>query len=137
MGSLAYWNQKIANGDTSYHAKYQRGLALAPAYVYDRKYVPVIAERLTQSNMVINNLVWQDMQKIKFDCKKQLHTFGKPVLIIQGKQDIIELKTAQKAQEALSQSKLVLMDHCAHYGWLDRPDIYYPEIEQFIGSLKK
>jgi len=62
-----------------------RGLALAPAYVYNRKNIPAIAARLTQGNSIVNGLVWQDLQKIKFDCKNKLSQFNKPVLIIQGK----------------------------------------------------
>jgi proline iminopeptidase len=52
--SLNYWNDKIEKGDTTHTAKLGRGRAMAPAYVYDQKYVPVIAERLTQSNMALN-----------------------------------------------------------------------------------
>ncbi len=130
--SLNYWNKKISDGDTSYFARLHRGLALAPAYVYDRKNIPAIAERLTKGNSVINDLVWQDLQKIKFDCKGKLSRFNKPVLIIQGKHDIIEEKTALTEHQVLKNSKLVFMDHCVHYGWLDRPDIYFPEIQEFI-----
>ncbi len=130
--SLKYWNEKISNGDTSFYARLHRGLALAPAYLYNRKNIPAIAERLTQGNPIVNDLVWQDMQKIKFDCKSNLSHFNKPVLIIQGKQDIIEEQTALTEHTILKDSKVVLMDHCVHYGWLDRPDIYFPEVEKFI-----
>jgi proline iminopeptidase len=132
MDSLNYWNKKISDGDTTYFARLHQGLALALAYVYDRKNIPGIAERLTQGNSVVNSLLWQDLQKIKFDCKHKLSLFNKPVLIIQGKQDIIEEETALTEHSVLKNSKLVFMDHCVHYGWLDRPDIYFPEIEKFI-----
>ena len=134
MDSLNYWNKKISEGDTSYYARLHRGLALAPAYVYNRKNIPAIAERLTQGNSIINGLVWQDLQKIKFDCKSKLSDFNKPVLIIQGKQDIIKEETALKEHQILKTSKLVLLDNCVHYGWLDRPDEYFPEIEKFMRS---
>ncbi len=132
--SLDYWNQKINAGDTSHYVRLQRGLALAPAYVYDRKNIPAIAERLTQGNSAINELVWQDLQKIKFDCAAQLSHFDKPVLIIQGKQDIIEEKTALKEHKVLKNSKLVLLDNCVHYGWLDKHDEYFSELEKFLKS---
>ena len=134
MDSLNYWNKKISAGNTSYYAKLHRGLAMAPAYVYNRKNIPAIAERLTQGNSIINGLVWQDLQKIKFDCKSKLSHFNKPVLIIQGKQDIIEEQTALKEHRILKASKLVLLDNCVHYGWLDRPDEYFPEVEKFMRS---
>ena len=134
VDSLNFWNSKIGNGDTTYQAKLHRGLALAPAYLFDRKYIPVIAERLTQSNMKVNGIVWNDLQKIKYDCRAKLQLFTAPVLIIQGKQDIIEEKIALKAQNALKNSRLIIIDKCSHYGWLDQPDRYFTEINKFIAG---
>lgn len=130
--SINYWTNRINAGDTSYHARLRRGFSLATAYLYNRKYIPVIAERLTQGNTLIQGLVWQDLQRINFDCSEKLSSFNKPVLIIQGKQDIIEERTAIKEHAVLKNSKVVLMDKCVHYGWLDRPYIYYDEVEKFI-----
>jgi len=132
--SASYWSQKVNNGDTSYFARWQRAKALANAYVYNKKYALLIAERLTQSDLRVNNLVWQDMQKIKFNCAPKLSTFTKPVLIIQGKQDVIEERTSQKANKILKNSKLVILDHCVHYGWLDNRDMYLSEVEKFISG---
>lgn len=130
--SLAYWNGRISNGDTSYLTRLGRGRALAPAYLYNRKHIPIIAERLTQGNSLMNRLVWSDLRKINFDCKKGLATFSKPVLIIQGVQDIIEEGIALKAHKIFKNSRVVLIEGCGHYGWLDRPDKYIPEIEKFL-----
>ena len=134
LDSSNYWSQKIANGDTSYLARWQRAKALANAYVYDKKYAPAIAERLTHSNLYINDLVWRDMQKINFNCASKLLNFTSPVLIIQGKQDIIEERTSQKANKILKNSRLVILDHCVHYGWLDSRDAYLSEVEKFISG---
>ncbi len=134
MDSLNYWDKKINAGDTTYYARLHRGLALAPGYVYNKKNIPAIAERLTQGNSLINGLVWQDLQKIKFNCKDELSHFNKPVLIIQGKQDIIEAETAMKEHKVLKASKLIFLDSCVHYGWLDRPEEYFPEVEKFLRS---
>jgi proline iminopeptidase len=132
LDEIKYWGEKIENGDTSHYAKLQRGKALAAAYVYNKKNIPIIAERLTQGYPLITNLVWQDLQRIKFDCSKKLSTFNKPVLIIQGKQDIVGKDLAEKAHKVLRNSKLVFLNKCVHYGWLDRPDEYFKEINKFI-----
>ena len=132
--SLNYWNAKIAGGDTSYHARLRRGMALAPAYVYNKNNIPIIAERLTQGNAVINGLVWRDMQRIKFDCTKKLSSFNKKVLIIQGKNDILEERTAVQIQQAFKHSTLVLLDHSGHYGWLDNEEKYLSVVEKFLAE---
>ena len=122
MDEIKYWENKIDKGDTSYYAKLQRGKALAAGYVYNRKNISVVAERLTQGNSVITNLVWQNLQRINFECSDKLSSFDKPVLIIQGKQDIVAEKIALKEHQVLKNSRIVLMDKCVHYGWLDRPE---------------
>lgn len=132
--SISYWTQKINSGDTSHHAKLQRGRFLAPAYVVDEKFIPVIAERLTQGNQTINQLIWEDMRKLNFNCAGKLKTFKKPVLIIQGKQDLVKAGTAEKAHQAFVNSKVVYMDHCSHYGWLDNKEVYFKEINTFLKS---
>jgi proline iminopeptidase len=132
--SLDYWNNKIEKGDTSYTARLGRGRAMAPAYVYDPKFIPVIAERLTQGNSTINGLLWDDMQKIHFDCKDKLKKFENPVLIIQGKQDIISNEIGELAHKTLPNSKLILLENSKHYGWLDAKEKYFTEINSFLKS---
>lgn len=132
--SLNYWNDKIEKGDTSYTARIGRGRAMAPAYVYDRKFVPIIAERLTQGNSAINSLLWGDMQKINFDCKNKLSNFKNPVLIIQGEQDIISREIGEISLKAFPNSKMVLLENCKHYGWLDAKEKYFDTIESFLKS---
>lgn len=132
--SLAYWNDKIEKGDTSHNAAIGRGRALAPAYVYDQKYVPIIAERLTQGNSTINGLLWDDMQKINFDCKDKLQHFKNPVLIIQGKQDVISNQIGELAHKTFPNSKLILLENCRHYGWLDAKEKYFSDINSFLKS---
>lgn len=132
LDSVNYWTQKINEGDTSHHARLRRGIHLAPAYVLDKKYIPIIGERLTQSNWTINQLIWADLRKINFDCAAKLKSFDRPVLIIQGKEDIIKASTAEKAHQAIRHSKVVLMEHCSHYGWLDNEKVYFREIYSFL-----
>lgn len=132
--SLNYWNDKIEKGDTSYTARIGRGRAMAPAYVYDRKFIPVIAERLTQGNSTINSLLWGDMQKTNFDCKNKFSNFKNPVLIIQGKQDIISPAIGEISLKAFPNSKMILLDNCRHYGWLDAKEKYFGTIESFLKS---
>jgi len=130
--SLRLWNDRIAKGDTSYHARWERGHFLAPAYLYDKKNIPVITERLTQGNTHINTLVWADMQKIHFNCAQGLQSFKAPVLIVQGKQDILDEKIGEKAHAVLHNSQFIQLDRCGHYGWLDRPDVYLDLVLKFL-----
>ncbi|WP_309641525.1 alpha/beta hydrolase [Flavobacterium sp.] len=132
--SLAYFQKKQDQGDTSLETRKGRTKYLAFAYVFDKSKAPIIAERLQQFNGEINNLVIQDLFKINYDCSRKFLNFDRPVLVLQGKNDIITVDTAQKTAKAFPNSKLVLMDHCAHYGWLDVPEVYFANIQSFLNS---
>ena len=132
--SLNYWNNKIDKGDNSHTTRLGRGRAMAPAYVFDQKYIPIIAERLTQSNMTLNVLLWNDMQEMNFDCKPKLQHFKNPVLIIQGKEDIISSEIGKIGNKAYPNSKLILLENCKHYGWLDAKEKYFSAINSFLAT---
>jgi proline iminopeptidase len=134
LKSYNYWSAKINDGDTTHYARLQRGMAMAPAYVYDKKNVPVIAERLTQGNSLINGLVWQNMQQIHFDCASHLANALFPVLIIQGDNDIVSKEIAEKSHKAFKNSTIIYVPHAAHYGWLDNKGFYLAAVKQFLAK---
>jgi proline iminopeptidase len=133
--SMNYWDKKIEEGDTTHYARYHRALGLASAYVYDKKNIPVIAERLTQGSYKVNSLVYKDLYKIKFDCKEKLKNYRKPALIIQGRQDIVGEAPAFKAKQVLPNSKLVFINDCVHYGWLDQKEKFMEALNDFLEKL--
>ena len=122
--SLNYWNSKIVQGDTSYHARYQRGKNLAPAYLYDLSHVNTIAHRLTQAHLKINQLVFANMQAIGFDCRSALATFDKPFLTLFGADDPVtgglgeSLSAKIKGAEGMPHE---ILTTCGHFCQEDRP----------------
>lgn len=132
--SLNYYNSRIAEGDTTYKTLLGRGRFLAPAYLYNKKYVPIIAERLTQGNSAINNLVWANLRSIRYDVKEEMKSFHKPVLILHGSNDIVAREVAETAQNILPNSRLIILQNTSHYGWLEQPKQYFGEIESFLES---
>lgn len=130
--SLNYWTRKIQNGDTTYFASLQRGKYLAPAYLNNKSFVPKVAERLTQGNSEINTLVYQDMRRIGYDATEELKGFENPVLIIQGKHDIIPVAVSEKARSVFKHSKILILPNSSHYGWLEDSLLYFTEIDSLI-----
>ena len=93
-----------------------------------------MAARLPQIDFKINSLVIQDLDKIKYNYLNKFPDFKQPVLIIQGKNDIISVETAEEIKQTFHNSKLVLLDNCGHYGWLDRKDLYMRAIGTFLNN---
>jgi proline iminopeptidase len=86
--------------------------------------------------MRLNGLVFQNLQAMKFDCTKELRGFRQPTLVIHGKNDIIGVEIAEQTHKAFPNSRLVLLDSCAHYGWLDRKDEYLSAVQVFLKGTK-
>lgn len=133
--SLYFYNFKINQGDTAYKTQLRRAEFLAPAYVYNQKYVSLIAKRLTQGNRRINSLIWQEMRAMRFNTKAAMTNFNKPVLILHGKDEISPVSNATEAHQVLPNSKLIIMENCGHYGWLDRPEVYLKEVANFLKQV--
>lgn len=130
--SFRYWSQRFNAGDTSALVQQKRRAFMATAYLYDDRHAPQVAKRLGQGNRQINRLIWQDLRRIQYDTREAAKAFQKPVLIIQGEQDVIVLQTGKDAHEAFPNSKFVLLPECGHYGWLDQPDLYFKAIHTFM-----
>jgi proline iminopeptidase len=99
--SLDYFDRLINRGDTSIIARSGRARALAPAYVFHKENAPVIAQRLLENTPQINGLLWANMTRINFDCTPGLKNFSRPVLVIYGRDDILDRKTAVRSAKAL------------------------------------
>jgi len=130
--SLAILQDKFNSGDRTKELLNKRATVLANAYVYDKSNASIIAQRLTQINFEVNSLVMENLRKIKFDCSKNFKNFKKAVLVMQGKNDIISTETAKEIKDTFSNSELIILDKCAHYGWLDAKEIYLNSIQEFL-----
>jgi proline iminopeptidase len=53
-------------------------------------------------------------------------------LVIQGKDDIIMVETAQEIFDSFGNAKMILLDNCGHYGWLDARDQYLTAVREFL-----
>lgn len=134
LDSLDRWRD-IRNQDSSGEIEKKYNYLFAKAYVYNDVYRPVVAERLAEADHTINRLVWQNLRHIGYDCKESLARFHRPVLLLHGAHDIVSEEVALVAHNVYPHSKLVVLEHCGHYGWLDRREAYLQEIDSFLAAL--
>lgn len=134
LDSLDRWRD-IRNQDSSGEIEKKYNCLFAKAYVYNDVYRPVVAERLGEADHTINRLVWQNLRHIGYDCKESLARFHRPVLLLHGAHDIVSEEVALVAHNVYPHSKLVVLEHCGHYGWLDRREAYLQEIDSFLAAL--
>ena len=130
--SLELYQRKRELGDLSENTNERRAYFLSRAYVYHKSKSASVSQRMTRTDPKINLLVLQNLQRIRFDCSNSFPDFKQPVLVLQGKNDIIAIETAQEIATAFPNATLVLMDHCAHYGWIDAKKRYFNSIYNFL-----
>jgi proline iminopeptidase len=130
--SLIFYQDKMQKGDTTYRTRFKRANFLANAYVFDKSHAPKIGSRLMEINLNINGLVFQDLNKIKFDYTNQFMKNKLPILVVQGANDIISVETAQEIKKTFGNAQIHIIENCAHYGWLDQPKVYFSILEQFL-----
>lgn len=109
-----------------------RARQLASAYTVNIEHIPSLSNRMLQVNMKINQLVYSDLQRHRFNYVNKFKEVKIPVLIFQGLNDIIALETAEVIKASFADSKLIKLENCGHYPWLDRVDVFWKEIEQFL-----
>ena len=105
---------------------------LARAYVVNDEHSAMIARRLRRINEDVAQLLSADLKRIAFDAKPALKNFNRPVLIIQGRQDIMIEKIAEITHKTLPNSRLMIIEQSGHYGWLDQPQTYLSTVIQFL-----
>jgi proline iminopeptidase len=130
--SLQYYNRLLTNEPTNNYYLRRRAMHLSSAYLFQKEFIPTIAERLLQANLSINQLIYSDLQKHKFNYVGKFSGFKKPVLIFQGLNDIISIETAKLIHKSFSKSTLIELERCGHYPWLDRPDRFWKELTTFL-----
>lgn len=135
--SLNHYSAKIQLGDSSEETARRRATILARAYLFNDSLATGISGRFMNGNMRINSLMWNDLSQNNFDLSAELSKFNKPVLILNGRNEVAPIRLAEKAHKILPNSSLVIMDRCGHYGWLDRPDIYLTEVSEFLKQHSK
>lgn len=134
IDSLNRWRRAFQQSD-NLPARRKHNQLLAKAYVYKEGLIPVIADRLMEGDLALNRMVWNNMLAIEYDCKTTLASFCKPVLIIQGQQDVVSKELAQTAHQAYCRSNMIFLDQCGHYGWLDQEKAYLEALQHFLEGV--
>jgi proline iminopeptidase len=132
--SLNYYQQKRVSDSTNPKNLEKFAHFKAKAYVFDKSKSAQVEKRMTQTNFKINSLVFENLEKINFDCSHSFKDFKQSVLVLQGKNDIITVGTAHEIASTFPNSKLVLMENCGHYGWLEAKELYFNSINKFLNN---
>lgn len=83
---------------------------------------------------VMSRTSWLQPNTDLFPGLKKLNV---PTFILHGKQDIVPAWTAQEIKDAIPGSKIVILDHCDHFPYIEQPTQFFAELDAFLSSIKE
>jgi proline iminopeptidase len=107
---------------------------LLPGYFYDReKAAKMVATfRADSYHDDVGQLIAADEMASGMDLRPALERLSLPALVIAGRQDPIDPGMQDEIHLALKNSRLVLLDRCGHFSWLEQPAALYSAIRDFL-----
>jgi proline iminopeptidase len=105
-----------------------------PGYFYDRKKSLIVSQTMKDSdfNFEVGDLIWNDILKRKIDLTKVKSAYDGPVLVLHGRQDPLGESVPQMLSRYYKNSRLVFIEKCGHYSWIEQPEMVYSSIKAFL-----
>jgi proline iminopeptidase len=129
-----YWQDSAIVSKDPRRANVEFEKAVLPAYFFDRKKSLFFREQMRTEdfNLDVWKLIWRDMSKI--DVSKKSRNYKNPVLVLQGRQDQIGESIPLIVSETYPNSKLVFIERCGHYPWLEQPKFFFDIVRTFLST---
>ena len=130
-----YWLAAAKDGVDSAKTSIETLKAIVPGYFFDRKAGLAFASDLKagQLHPDVNAGLFADMRK-HYDSRDGLKNLKRPVLIMQGHQDPISDKTAEDIRTLIAGSRLVYINRCGHFPWIEQPEAFRNAIADFLST---
>jgi len=130
-----HWLAAAKNGVDSAKASIETLRAIVPGYFFDRKAGLAFASefKVGQLQPDVNERLFAEMSR-HYDSRDGLKNLKRPVLIIQGHQDPIGDKTAEDIRSLIAGSRLVYINRCGHFPWIEQPEAFRKAIADFLST---
>lgn len=134
LEAIAFWSDPKRISANPDRADYELFRAAAPAYVFERKDALKIIEQTTPDTMSrkVRELMIMDLFRSNYDLRPKLKDFKQPVLILQGRQDVIGESTAYQIHQTLPNSELKFIEQSGHFPWIEQTDNFFIAVKDFL-----
>jgi proline iminopeptidase len=108
--------------------------AVLPGYFYDRNAAArmLATFRANSFHDDVGQLLAAEEMAPGVDLRPALQELSLPALVIAGRQDPMDPSMQYEIHLALRNSRLVLLDRCGHFAWLEQPEGFYRAIREFL-----
>jgi proline iminopeptidase len=110
-----------------------------PGYFYDRAKAAKMAATFGPASYHddVGAALAADEMAPGMDLRPALRRLSLPALVIAGRQDPIDPGMQYEIHLALKNSRLVILERCGHFSWLEQPQALYAAIRQFLSENGK
>jgi proline iminopeptidase len=119
-------------------AEYAAGMMkLLPAYWADPARIEKHREHFSATTMSVDAVRGQqESQRTRFDLTGELKKVTAPALIVAGdKDDFCPPTAARQLHLCLPNSKLLVIEDCGHFMWMEQADVFDAQVPQFLEAL--
>jgi proline iminopeptidase len=108
---------------------------LLPGYFFDRNVGTRTATEFAAHayrHADVARLLGGDMTPQGYDLRPALKGFEGPVLILNGRQDPMDPRTAYETHFALKNSTVSFINRSGHFPWIEQPNEFYEILHNFL-----
>jgi len=130
-------SDEFNRGDTNairdyYHKSYS-------IYFYDPKLARLLSVDMSmqsyENGTIIRNILGATYLKT-YDITTELKKLKLPTLIVHGDHDIVPSWTALQTHDLIKNSKIVIINNCGHFPYIEEPKRFFAIIEQFLNNVE-
>lgn len=120
-------------------AMLERFRAMLGGYVVDRKRLPEIRSAMTEHTYIsaVAEVYWSAFIDHSPPVSLLLRSFKAPSIIIQGAQDPVDKRTADRIRTSLKSARYKEIKSCGAFPWLEQPKEFWSAANVFLKNLKK
>lgn len=116
--------------------------SLFSVYFYNPKEVAELTLNMSAASAKSGAKVMEVMSTTSWlrpsnDLFPQLKKLNVPTLIVHGNEDIVPVWTAQEIKEAIPQAKMLSLEKCGHFPYIEKPDEIFFQINRFLIDVEK
>lgn len=98
--------------------------------------VGMTPDGIRKARSIENRLYEQTWLKSKYNLLPKLNRLTIPTLVIHGDYDFVPLECATHIAQAIPGARLVVLNECGHFSYLERPDRIGEEVSSFMITTK-
>jgi proline iminopeptidase len=132
-----FWSEPSRQTAEFERANFESARAMAGAYFYDRKQALKYEMEMSPSDFNFHVPSAYLEAEGNFDLRPKLKAITAPVLLLQGRQDLVGEANICEAHQLIKNSTLTFINKCGHMPWIELPEQTWKIVHEFLDRLSK